>query len=409
MRLLIKFPTRSRASKALQVLREYADSLEEPEAVDWLVNIDDDDETTNNDDIKQQLMAICPERMEVHVAPNKSKVEACNAGMDGRQFDILLLASDDMHPVVHGFDRMIREAMVQHYPDTDGVLFFNDGYRGSDLNTLCIIGRQYYHRFGYIYNPLYKSLYCDNEFMDVANKLKRQTYFDRVIIAHQHPHNVPSSVPYDPLYMRNQAFMLEDERTYEHRRSYPYHLSILICALESRAHLRERMETNLQHQIENLSHMHVQVLVLEDDGEHSVGEKRNLLVQRATGCFACFIDDDDDVSPNYVSIIRDALRDTPDADVVELRGAHYIDGRLDRPFIHSLDHNTYWEDANGFYRPPNHLNVVRTYIMKKFPFVSQNVLEDYDYAMRMARSGMLQKQARIPESETLYYYYYVSK
>ena len=55
------------------------------------------------------------------------------------------------------------------------------------LNTLCILGKKYYDRFGYIYNPEYISVWSDNEFMDVGNILEKQTYFDEVIIQHQHP------------------------------------------------------------------------------------------------------------------------------------------------------------------------------------------------------------------------------
>jgi hypothetical protein len=77
--------------------------------------------------------------------------------------------------------------MTEHYPDTDGVLWFNDGYQGNRLNTLCILGKKYYDRFNYIYHPDYISVWCDNEFMDVANLLGKQIYFDDIIIRHEHP------------------------------------------------------------------------------------------------------------------------------------------------------------------------------------------------------------------------------
>jgi hypothetical protein len=77
--------------------------------------------------------------------------------------------------------------MKEHYPDTDGVLWFNDGHQGNNLNTLCILGKKYYERFNYIYHPEYKSVWSDNEFMLVGNILKKQTYFDEVIIEHEHP------------------------------------------------------------------------------------------------------------------------------------------------------------------------------------------------------------------------------
>jgi hypothetical protein len=77
--------------------------------------------------------------------------------------------------------------MTELYPDTDGVLWFNDGNQGDKLNTLCILGKKYYERFNYIYHPDYTSLWADNEFMDVANLLNKQTYFNDVIIRHEHP------------------------------------------------------------------------------------------------------------------------------------------------------------------------------------------------------------------------------
>jgi hypothetical protein len=76
--------------------------------------------------------------------------------------------------------------MKEVYPDTDGVLWFFDGWR-KDLNTLCILGRKYYDRFGYVYHPEYKSFWSDAEFTDVATILNKQTFIDKVIIRHLHP------------------------------------------------------------------------------------------------------------------------------------------------------------------------------------------------------------------------------
>ena len=66
--------------------------------------------------------------------------------------------------------------MTELYPNTDGVLWFNDGNQGNRLNTLCILGKKYYERFNYIYHPDYTSLWADNEFMDVANLLNKQIF-----------------------------------------------------------------------------------------------------------------------------------------------------------------------------------------------------------------------------------------
>ena len=119
---------------------------------------------------------------------SNSKIHAVNRDIElVNDWDIVLLASDDMTPKVKGYDNIIRNKMKELYSDTDGILWFNDGHMGNKLNTLCILGKKYYDRFGYIYHPEYKSVWSDNEFMLVGNILGKQTYFEQVIIEHEHP------------------------------------------------------------------------------------------------------------------------------------------------------------------------------------------------------------------------------
>lgn len=184
MKLVIKFPTRGRSSKFLLTLKKYIDYLDD-KSTQIIVTCDNDDEDMKQPHIKEVLSNYS--NVKIFFGDNKSKIEAINANLTGIDFDIVLLASDDMIPVKKGFDTIIKESMEKHYPDTDGVLWFNDGYQGKKLNTLSILGKKYYNRFGYIYHPEYISVWCDNEFMNVGNILGKQTYFDEVIIQHQHP------------------------------------------------------------------------------------------------------------------------------------------------------------------------------------------------------------------------------
>ena len=142
--------------------------------------------------------------------------------MDNLDFDIVLLASDDMVPQIKGFDTIIKEKMLSNYPDTDGVLWFNDGYKGDTLNTLCILGKKYYDRFNYIYNPEYKSVWCDNEFMDVSKLLNKVTYFDITIIRHEHPDWGFGSN--DSIHMSNIKNESNDRITYERRKKINFNL-----------------------------------------------------------------------------------------------------------------------------------------------------------------------------------------
>jgi len=184
MKILFKYPTRSRPLKFAKCIHEYFRLMKNREDFEISISVDNDDPTMNNPSVIEFLEKIPNSTHKF--SDNKSKIEAINADIPETDWDILVLISDDMIPEVEGYDNIIREKMIEHYPDTDGVLWFFDGWR-KDLNTLCILGRKYYDRFGYIYHPSYESFWSDAEFTEVATKLNKQTYFDQVIIRHLHP------------------------------------------------------------------------------------------------------------------------------------------------------------------------------------------------------------------------------
>ena len=184
MKILYKYPTRDRPLKFSRCILRYQEYAADLDNSEFIVSIDKDDEVMNNSIMIDNCKKLKNTR--VCVGNSKSKIEAINADIPDNNWDILVLISDDMIPEIKGFDNIIRQKMKDLYPDTDGVLWFFDGWR-RDLNTLCILGRKYYDRFGYIYHPAYKSFWCDAEFTEVANNLKKQTFIDNVIIRHLHP------------------------------------------------------------------------------------------------------------------------------------------------------------------------------------------------------------------------------
>jgi hypothetical protein len=218
MKLRIKFPTRGRSEKFFNVLDKYINYLHDKENYEIIVSCDIDDEDMNTTENINKLKEY--KNLKYFFGNNKSKIEAINANMEG-DFDIMLLASDDMIPQIEGYDEIIRMNMKLHYPDTDGVLWFFDGYR-KDLNTLCILGKKYYDRFGYIYNREYRSFWCDNEFTIVANILNKQTYFDLCIIKHNHPDIFGRE--YDETYKKNNLF--GDDMVFKKRQFNNFDLKI---------------------------------------------------------------------------------------------------------------------------------------------------------------------------------------
>ena len=216
MRLLIKFPTRNRSKKFLEVLDLYYKNLNNIDLTEFCISIDEDDASMNNEEVLSVLDNY--ENLTTFISNSKSKIQAINADLeDMENWDIVLLASDDMIPQIKGYDDLIRENMKRYYPDTDGVLWFFDGNR-RDLNTLCILGKKYYDRFNYIYHPGYKSFYCDDEFTQVGNKLGKQTFINDIIIKHEHPDMPQFRDKFDELYAKNNQYYQIDYNFFQLRK-----------------------------------------------------------------------------------------------------------------------------------------------------------------------------------------------
>ncbi len=180
-------------------------------------------------------------------------------------------------------------------------------------------------------------------------------------------------------------------------------LSIMICSLRSRQESLDRVTSKLRGQVDREDACDsVEILVNQDGGELLIGTKRNLLMQQASGEYVCFVDDDDDVSDDYVKKIMCALlSERPDCVGIEgkilLRGVWY-------EFYHSIRYKVYLSNktARKFYRPPNHLNPIRRDIARRFPFTDKDSGEDSDFAMSVQKAGALKTEVYITGSIYVY-------
>lgn len=219
IKILCKFPSRSRPEKFKKVFSLYKSMASGKHELTFVLSFDSDDESMNNKTMKKWLSK---QGDNVHwfYGDSTTKISAVNADMNrGWKFDILLLASDDMTPIMSNYDDVIVKDMLDHFPDFDGVIQYNDGFRRDRLNTLCILGKPYYDRFGYIYHPSYTSVYADNEFTDVSYALNKAKYIDKVVIQHR-----LMEAGNDALYQRNEHRSLyeKDKMVYSLRRSLGY-------------------------------------------------------------------------------------------------------------------------------------------------------------------------------------------
>lgn len=179
-----------------------------------------------------------------------------------------------------------------------------------------------------------------------------------------------------------------------------YKLSILICSLESRKDYLENLKSILKPQLTQ----DIECIIDTDDGGMSIGDKRNKLLQRAKGDYVCFIDDDDEVSKDYVDKILSAIESTPDC--CSLTGVITWDGERPEVFEHSIKYDAYKTNTNNepivYERFPNHLNTIRRAIAINYSFLPINHGEDTDWATQIFKAGELKTESEI--SEVLYHY-----
>ncbi len=167
-------------------------------------------------------------------------------------------------------------------------------------------------------------------------------------------------------------------------------LSILICTLHRRKEYLKRLVEILKPQITN----DIEALASIDNGEKSIGDKRQRLLEDATGEYIAFIDDDDIVSHNYINLVLKAVENKPD-----VIGIHLImkqvtgletEGIITGDTFHSLKYNTWYDEpipgnpqCKKYYRNPNHLNPVKKELALKAGFPSINMCEDRQYSANL--------------------------
>lgn len=221
-RILFKYASRSRAIKFFSGLDNILQNLSDLENFCILVSLDVDDITMNNPTTINKLTDYVrkyPEKIIVKFGNSKSKIDAINRDVneikEKYDFDILVNFSDDMEFIQHSFDDVIRDKFFCHYADTDGNIYFNDGFVGDRISTMSIIGRKYYDKFNYIYHPSYHSLWCDNEYTKLAQINQKIIYFPERIFNHNHPANVGGFI--DEQLVKTESFSELDRQNYEQR------------------------------------------------------------------------------------------------------------------------------------------------------------------------------------------------
>lgn len=154
----------------------------------------------------------------------------------------------------------------------------------------------------------------------------------------------------------------------------------------------------------------VEISYIKDNKEITIGEKREGLYRYAEGLFSWQIDDDDDIAPNSIQLILEAIKSNPEVDCITFQEYVNIDGK-EYKSNHSNEYadwegdgNSLFTDGFHFHRTPFFKSVIKTEIAKSVPIPHIRFGEDHQWAQ--ALKPHLKTEIHI--SEPLYRYIHIS-
>lgn len=131
----------------------------------------------------------------------------------------------------------------------------------------------------------------------------------------------------------------------------------------------------------------IELFWITDNKEKTIGEKREYMYSIANGMYAWQIDDDDDISPDAIELILEAIKQEPDCITFQehcmINGVHYKSN-------HSLSYGD-WEgdgqkefpDGFHFHRTPFMKSVIKTEVAKSVPIPFCRYGEDHQWSQAL--------------------------
>lgn len=227
LKILFKFPCRGREASLFESLDSLDRNIRDRENYLISLTLDTDDDDLNRPDVINRLMTFS--NVSIEWGLSDSKVHAINRSMPDYDFDVIICWSNDQFATFFGFDDHMRTSILNKFGNDgmDALCHFGEPDSREALNVLYVATRKYYDRFGFIYHPSYKSLWCDNETLEIGKMLGRYHYFGiEGLYEHRNPAYNKYNVARDFLFDMQQAWWPVDEANFHKRKAHNFDIHL---------------------------------------------------------------------------------------------------------------------------------------------------------------------------------------
>jgi len=147
----------------------------------------------------------------------------------------------------------------------------------------------------------------------------------------------------------------------------------------------------------------VEIIVVKDNKQNTIGAKREYMYSLANGLYSQMTDDDDELAPNAIELILNAIKSNPEIPCITFREKCMMNG-VYKSSNHSIRYSQWMDNQDGFdyVRSPFYKDVIRTDIAKSVPFPHIRYNEDEQWSK--ALKPFLTDEIHI--NEELYHYIY---
>lgn len=180
-------------------------------------------------------------------------------------------------------------------------------------------------------------------------------------------------------------------------------LSVMMLGLESRPWLG--MYDQLEQQRESLclsDQQLVEILIDIDNGESTSGIKRQRITDRSQGKYICFVDDDDRLSPHYLTSLIEQCKKGPDVVTFKLQ-MEWLGSAADKRRPEIWEFGLWRNRRHRGQMSANHLCAWRKDLARKVAWCPNlGYGDDQLWYQPLIMSGLVESVKHIPE--ILYYY-----